>query len=367
EICDVLQKRVNKKDFDHIIHHDLLTVFKMSTSNLIQKQLRSNGCVKGIVLPGYHGLLKQEQTRLGRELAVYARILTGIGGIIHSDELPAYGIMGKDVQQVKTVLKMKETDAFVLALGQEKQVTAVLDAVVERAQMFLDGVPEEVRRSLPDDTTEYMRPLPGAARMYPETDVPPFRVTKEYLKRITQHLPERPEMKHQRFIQEYHLNEEQTRQLLASGYEQDFENLVKQFPNQTNIILRTLLNTFPEIENQGLPIGDLQFTTLVSVFHGLERGLYAKEAIPAILDYILRHPDATIDQALTTCGLHISDQQEVLIIIKKILKEREAFVKQKGKDALGPLMGVVMKELRGKADGKLISILLEEEIRKIIS
>lgn len=62
EIMNVLQKRVSKKDFEHIERFNLLTVFQESKSNLIQKQLQQKGCVKGIRLPGYHGLLRQEHT-----------------------------------------------------------------------------------------------------------------------------------------------------------------------------------------------------------------------------------------------------------------------------------------------------------------
>lgn len=54
-------------------------------------------------------------------------------------------------------------------------------------------------------------------------------------------------------------------------------------------------------------------------------------------------------------------------IVKRIVSEKKEFVKERGTNALGPLMGSVMKELRGKADGKLLSNILNQEIQKIIS
>jgi glutamyl-tRNA(Gln) amidotransferase subunit E len=65
--------------------------------------------------------------------------------------------------------------------------------VIERARLALEGIPEETRRGLPDGNSAYMRPLPGAARMYPETDVPSVVVTRDMLDSIElpELLPER--------------------------------------------------------------------------------------------------------------------------------------------------------------------------------
>jgi glutamyl-tRNA(Gln) amidotransferase subunit E len=242
EIAEMLRKRAKKRDLEGIGCIELSAVFMSTKSKLIQNQLQKKGCVKGIRLPGYEGLLKREGTRLGKDFAIYAGLASGIGGIIHSDEMPGYGFSEQEILNVKKQLKLGFQDAFVLALGNETMVDAALYSVLRRAMMFFDGVPEEVRRSLPDNSTEYMRPLPGAARMYPETDVPPVRVTQERLQKII--LPEKPAEKRQRLFNQYNLNEEQINQLLSSGYEDDFERLVSQFPDLKSVILRTYLNTF---------------------------------------------------------------------------------------------------------------------------
>jgi glutamyl-tRNA(Gln) amidotransferase subunit E len=296
---------------------------------------------------------------------VYAGIASGIGGIIHSDEMPGYGLSEQEINEIKKKLQTRSNDAFVLALGNESIVDSALAAVLTRAAMFFDGVPEEVRRSLPDNTTEYMRPLPGAARMYPETDVPPVRLTKERLQRIT--LPEKPDEKRTRLASQYTLNEQQIKQLLSSGYEDDFERLVKQFPDLKNVIIRTFLNTYSELENEGVQIESIDEQMLIEVFTALSKGRYAKEAVPSILKYFTQHPDTSLEDAIRFCGLTTTGEEEIVQVVRKIVEERREFVKERGTNALGPLMGLVMKELRGKADGKLISKTLQEEIQKVIS
>ncbi len=364
-LADTLKTRIQPKILTNVPTIDITTLLKQYDSKIVKKLLK-DGCAKACVLAGFQGLLKQPDTRLGKECAVYANMASGIGGIIHSDELPGYGITSQQVSQIHKSLQTKEHDAFVIALGKESVVDKALAAVMERAQRVFMGVLEEVRRAMPDDSTEYMRPLPGAARMYPETDVQPVRITRARLITIQDHLPERPEEKHQRFMKEYQLNDEQTKQLLASGYEGDFECLVQQFPQQKNTIIRTYLNTFAELEKEGALLEHITERHLIEVFTGLSEGTYAKEAIPAILTHIAAHPDETIKQAITACGMDKTALEDVEMLIRKIVTQRKGFVKEKGIHAVGPLMGIVMKEFRGKVDGKTISDILKKEINKIL-
>ncbi|PNX46682.1 MAG: glutamyl-tRNA(Gln) amidotransferase subunit E [Thermoplasmata archaeon M11B2D] len=365
EISETLRTRASKNDLMDIICIDVSAVFINTSSNFIQNMRKKNACVKGIRLPGYQGLLKQRYTRLGKDFSIYARLASGIGGIIHSDEMPGYGLSEQEIAEVHQLLHIGNQDAFVLALGDESMVKKALDAVLRRAMMYFDGVPEEVRRSLADNTTEYMRPLPGAARMYPETDVPPVRITLERLHTIQ--LPEKPLEKRQRLSLQYNLNKEQLTQLLSSGYEDDFERYATQFPGLENVILRTYLNILPEFEKQGIQTETIPEDLLTIVFSALKQGEYAKEALPAILRYLLMHPTASFNDALKECGLYPLDEEAISQMIHAIVVHRRNFVKEKGIDSIGPLMGLVMKQLRGKADGKQISTILEKEIRNVMS
>ena len=366
EIKETLNHRINKNHLENIKVIDVTSLLKDCKSKVVKKLLENDGCAKAICLPGFNGLLKQENTRLGKEFAVYARMTSGIGGIIHSDELPGYGLEHTDVENLRKTLNTSSNDAFAIAVGKKDVVNIALKTVIERAKRTLDGVLEEVRRALPDDTTEYMRPLPGAARMYPETDVQPARITKDYLEKIRKNLPERPEEKHRRFMEEYKLNTEQTKQILASGYENDFERLVKRFPELKNVIIRTFLNTFPELSAENVDVGGITEDILIEVFSALSEDRYAKEAVPNILKCLAQNSKMTLENAIKSCGLGSTDTKEMEEIIRKIVSERMEFVKQRGLESLGPLMGIVMKELRGKADGKTINEILKKEIEKVI-
>jgi len=83
--------------------------------------------------------------------------------------------------------------------------------------------------------------------------------------------------------------------------------------------------------------------------------------------YLATHPTEGLEDALKGCGIQATHQEKIVRIIRTIVSERKEFIRTQGNRSLGPLMGVVMKELRGKADGKLIITLLEQEIQKVLS
>ena len=364
EIANILKDRINEDDIKKEKALDVTKLFKDCRSNIVKKTISKEGKVIAVRLPGFNGLLKRENSKLGKEFAIHAKVSSGIGGILHSDELPNYGIDEDYVEILRKKLKVKINDAFAIFLGDENVISNALQAVKERAVSALYGVPEEVRRAIPDYYTEYMRPLPGAARMYPETDIPPVEVEESYIEELKKNLPERPEDKIKRLCDSYDIKEDQIKQLIQRGYERAFEELVDRFPNLKNTILRTFLNTFPELEREGIDTGSIRDNILGDVFLYMSKGMYSKEAIPTLLEHIVRNKESDVRKAALECGLKAADVDEIRKVVKKVISERIDFVKNRGISALSPLMGVVMKELRGRADGKLINKILKEELEK---
>jgi Glu-tRNA(Gln) amidotransferase subunit E-like FAD-binding protein len=291
-----------------------------------------------------------------------------IGQLLHATGRVKHGL--GTIRQDINISVSKGARVEVKGVQSLSSISRVAENEIKR-QLGLIGlkkvVRNEVRRALADDTTEYMRPLPGPARMYPETDVPPVRITTSRIKLIKENLPELPEIRYSRFLKEYKLNREQAKQILSSGYENDFEKLVKQFPKHKNTILRTLLNTLPELDKENVNIQNISMEMLVEVFSALSRGMYSKEAVPEVLKYLTNKPTERVEDAINALELRATDIDDVQDIIRKIVSRRIDFVKKRRLESLGPLMGVVMKELRGKADGKLISNILKQEIQRVLS
>ncbi|MFW6038005.1 MAG: Glu-tRNA(Gln) amidotransferase subunit GatE [Candidatus Saliniplasma sp.] len=362
EIKDRLEDRRAKVDTEV---HEVTDLFEGTSSGIIKGSLNSGKGVYALRLIGFDGTLrgKDGEPRLGPEMADYAK-KAGVKGIFHSDELPKFGITQEEVDSIIDELELGSKDAFALVAAKEDTAKEALEKVSQRAEMAFHGVPEETRRAEIDGSSTFLRPLSGEARMYPETDIPPISVNETRLDELEKDLPERPSERIERFQEEYDINEQQSQQLFRKGYDILFEDLVKEHGN-ASIVANMFLHTYPELERDGFELDKISETLLFELFERLDDGEFAKEGIPDILKGLTKGND--IDEAMESAGLEKVGDEDVRDAVKDVLEDREDFVEDRGMSAMGPLMGVIMKELRGKADGEKVSKILKEELQKRIS
>ncbi|MEW5936680.1 MAG: Glu-tRNA(Gln) amidotransferase subunit GatE [Candidatus Thermoplasmatota archaeon] len=343
---------------------EITDLFAGTGSQLIKEAMERGERILGMRLKGFRGLLGAQEgggKGLGPDLAAHART-SNIKGILHSDELPGYGITGQEVERVVRALGIAPLDAFVLLAAEEEEGRRALRHVAERAKAAFNGVPEETRDPMPDGTTNYSRPLPGEARMYPETDVPPVPVTSEMLERLRAHLPEQRERRIERCMTALPgSNQQMIEQMIAEEREdivfEIYEKLGK--PEEiAGIILSTIL--------YDPCAGGVEVEYLIEVLSGLLEHRYSKEAIPTLLRYRAEHPDTTVDNALDHLGMRAASPEEIARIVEEVVRERSAFVRERGEKAFSPLMGLVMKRLRGRADGRVVGEALQRAIQKMV-
>jgi glutamyl-tRNA(Gln) amidotransferase subunit E len=365
EVKRILRERGAAKVTPEIA--DLTALFRTTKCKVVKGATENGGKVLVVKLPKFANTLGRTEAgvkRLGAEMAAHARVV-GVKGLFHSDELPGYGMSRAEVEDIFTELKAGSEDAFVLVADEEVRARAALARAVDRANMGLEGVLEETRDPLPDGQTVYSRPLPGKDRMYPETDVRPILVSGEILESIRLNLPELPEAKSARFVKQYGINRAQAEALINGAYEDEFELLAGAFGN-AQVVARVYLSTFPEMEKAGLSPAALHVDSIKDVMALFCKGVFAKEAIPEVLSWMLKTGVPDAQKAADALGLGGTDEAVVREICARVVQEREGFIREKGEGALGPLMGIVMKELRGKADGKIISEVLRELIGRLL-
>jgi len=148
---------------------DVTETFEDTDSGVIGGALDSGGAVQAVPLYGFDGLVGHEiqpDRRLGTEFSDHAK-RHGAGGIFHTDELPAYGVTSAEVDALRETVGAGPEDAVALVADDPDTAELAIDAVVDRAQQAIEGIPEETRDAGQDATSRYLRPLPGAARMYP--------------------------------------------------------------------------------------------------------------------------------------------------------------------------------------------------------
>ncbi len=344
---------------------DVTDIFKQTACKVIRKSLDKNQRVVAVKLPRFKGYLKGELAhnfRLGTELADRARFWGRVGGIFHTDEMPAYGVTADEIEQLKSKLETEEKDAVVFVADNPENVRDALRAVVERAREALEGVPEETRASNQDGTTRFMRPRPGAARMYPETDIPPVQVTEEHVEWVSSHLPELPEQKLHRLTKEYRLNEKLAKQILDSEYGELFEVIAKESKVSATTVAAFMTETMKALKRDGVPVERITEAHIRDVFKCVGSGQVTKEAVSEIVTWLAQHEGSTVQEATRSIGLKMLSKEELERTIEQAIQTNRKLIEERGANAHGAIIGIVMKEVRGKADAALVSELVKQKL-----
>ncbi len=369
KIMDELKIREAKENEFKEDFVDVTAVFKQTQCKVIRKALNQDKLALAVKLPKFAGLLKKQLApgmRLGAEMADIARFWGRVGGIFHTDELPAYGITENELNHLELLMKKGKLDAVVFVADNLENATDALKAVTRRVREAVRGVPEETRAANPDGTTRYMRPRPGAARMYPETDVPPMQMTKNYLNGLRRRLPELPEQKMKRLIKEFGLNRKLSRQVLDSEYSDLFEVMAKETGVSPTVVAVTLTETLKALKREGIKVEAVTEEQIRELFGLVGSGETAKEAIPEVVSWLSKHEEASAKEALESLGLSMISQRELELIIEDLIKENQGFVREKGRDAFGPLMGMIMGRVRGRVRAELASELLKRRLEEFV-
>jgi glutamyl-tRNA(Gln) amidotransferase subunit E len=369
EIRDILTDREITIDSITDKIHDASETFAKTEAKVLKHALKSGGVVFAAKLPGFAGLVGREvqpDRRLGTELSDYAKFWGRVGGIFHTDELPKYGITDTEVTDLRKHVGASDQDAIVIVAALKAECEDALQAVLERAREAVKGVPAETRTPLPDGTTKYARPRPGAERMYPETDVRPVKITKSWLRRIKKAMPETLAEKERRFVKELGLSTDLAGQITNSLSLDLFEYVLSKLKISPTLVAVTLENTLVSMQRDGVPIENVGDAQLLEVFEAVTRNEISSEALPEILTYLANNPSTSIQEALSKTGLGKIETEDIEKIIRSIVEDRLDFVRERGQAAVGGLMGVAMKELRGKADGKLVKELLTSEVKRVL-
>lgn len=283
---------------------------------------------------------KEVAQKIGMMLKSTGRVKPGLGTIRQDLNVSIAGgsrVEIKGVQDLAMILRM-------------------VDAEIMRQKRMIAGgekVPREVRKALPDGTTEFLRPMPGAARLYPETDIPPIRVTKELLDRVRSEKTELIEDKIE-VLKKLGLSKDLAAAVANSKEYYDIFSRLSGFRNvKPAFMAETIVSYGPEIlkKHKGADPSRISESHLEEVFRKLDEGRIPKESVMELLAEVAR-------------GGRLDFSKHELDKDIDLEKEVEHLIKEKPDLSFGALMGLLMKKHRGKVSGEQISRILKEKMGK---
>ncbi|MFH0893710.1 MAG: Glu-tRNA(Gln) amidotransferase subunit GatE, partial [Bacteroidota bacterium] len=175
------------------MHHETIDASIFRFSHLPEEIKNKKYQIVAINLPEFQGLLShftQPTKMFADEFSERLKVIACIErpNMTHSEEITTI-VSDEDFDKIRDLLKSKENDAQIIFWGPEDDIKTALDTIEERCRMAFEGVPNETRKSFADGTTIFERVLPGADRMYPDTDSKPIPLEEEYIKKMAEDLP----------------------------------------------------------------------------------------------------------------------------------------------------------------------------------
>lgn len=349
---------------------DVTDILQKSQSKVVKKIFENAKPVfRAVRVRGFAGMIGYEPypgVRLGKELGELVRFYD-LGGVFHSDELPNYGITKEEVDSVRARLELRNDDAFVIVGGPEEKVAFASDALIRRLGAALDGVPAETRAATLDGRTVFSRPRPGAARMYPETDIPTIPIAGKELDALAGKVPRPWDEGVDAIAKKYSMNKKLASQIFDSDYLAIFEQIVAVAGEkvQPTFVASKLTEDITSLQRQGLDPAALTDQIIAEVFAKLVAGAIAKESVILIFEKLMKNEAGTVDDAVRALGVSSIGDDELAAALDKVISDNMAQVKEKGMGALSMLMGRSMAVLRGRADGQKINAMLKEKLEKM--
>jgi glutamyl-tRNA(Gln) amidotransferase subunit E len=358
-----------------------------ASSRIVKKILEGGGRIIAIKVPGFAGMIGFEpykDIRLGRELGKLVKFYD-IDGVFHSDELPNYGITEEEVAAVKQRLQMNDNDAFVILGGPNDKVKFASEAIILRLKAAVDGVPAETRAATPDGETVFLRPRPGVARMYPETDILPIAITDSMLVSLADKVPRQWDEIVDSLAKKYNLNRKLASQIFDSDYLNVFEEIASKTKIKPTFIVVKLTEDLISLQRQGLDDSVLTDDVIKDIFTRLDRGSITKESVVLIFERLMKNEPTTVkivneqinvkedmetkivNAAIETVGTSSISDEELSKGLDKIISNNMAIIKEKGANALSTLMGRAMAEYRGKANGQKVNAMLKDKMSKMVN
>lgn len=320
--------------------------------------------IMAINLPGFRGVLShftQPGKMFADELSERLKVIACIEqpNMVHT-EMFEQVIADEDWQKVKDKLNAEPDDAQIILWGPDDDMDTAFETVEERCAMLFEGIPNETRKSFEDGTTIFERVLPGADRMYPDTDSAPIPLEDSDIETIRKRVPEQ-------VIDRYHKMKQWE---IPEGtytfiFKKNLFPLIERIITELEIDPKFVGNFFGQklkyVEGHYTPSAKFNYNVIFELFRFVKQEKLDLEIINKLFPVVYEHPKMEFESVLTTLKFKRCTKDSVLNKIPFLMEKFEKIrISSEKKDAVNWIMG----QLRASATGNIPMKELAEEVQK---
>ncbi|MCF8367900.1 MAG: Glu-tRNA(Gln) amidotransferase subunit GatE [Bacteroidales bacterium] len=328
----------------------------------IDEALKNKEKVYAVNLPGFGGLLShftQPGKMFADEIKDRLKVIAclQVPFIFTSEDFEAE-IKTKEFEAIKPKLGAEDGDAQIIFWGPEEDIKTALETIEERCQMAFEGIPNETRKSFADGTTIFERVLPGADRMYPDTDTAPLPLANEYIDALQKDLPS-DIIERYRQLKAWKVPEDTYTYIFSKNLYPVLQKLITEMRVDPVFAGTFIGHHLKYVEGHYKPLDVFDYKIIQAMFKYLNNQKILHNIAEKMLPVVYEHPKMDFDSVLESIGYKKIKASEIISKIPFLKNKWETTGKVKTEENM---VHWVMGELRGQAAGNISF----EELKKHI-
>ncbi len=373
-IREMLRQRGVTPDSFAYSKHEVTRAVTKVRYDPIRAALADGLRVMCVALRGFAGLLNettQEHTTFAKEFADRVRVvacLSKMPNIVHSDTATE-ALTARDWKELYRITRAKAGDALVLVWGDRDDTETACEEIVIRAREATEGVPHDTRQALPDGTTGFERVLPGAERMYPDTDLPPLEITRPRLEQIRSLLPVNV-WEREAELARLGVPHDTLQPLMVSPRIGLFDRLVQELKIDPTFAAVVLVQRMKALWRAGFRPQRLCDECLYEAFRAHADGRITRDGVTLVIEQVLsdseaaQFPVARVAEVTSALTCEPVNDKVVQTEVDEALRELDANPRtDKPIDARQRwVMGRLMSRLIGRVEGRHLAALVRQRL-----
>ena len=320
--------------------------------------------IVAVNLPGFKGILShftQPGKIFANELSGRLKVIAclDLPNMTHSEELKSL-IAAKEWEIIRKLLKSKDDDAQLIFWGPEADVATALETIEERCVMAFEVIPNETRKSFVDGTTIFKRVLPGADRMYPDTDSPPIPLEDEDIESLRKNLPDDVIDRYHR-MKKWDIPEDTYTYIFKKNHFLLIKRIIEELNIDSKFVGTFFGHRLKFVEGHYVPAEAFNYNIIFALFRYLKNKNPDLELAYKMLPVLYEYPKMDFESVLTIIKYKKMSKKEVLAHVS-FLKNKFSEIKRN--DSPQNETNWIMGELRPLAMGNISMKELSKAIKE---
>jgi glutamyl-tRNA(Gln) amidotransferase subunit E len=324
-----LKDKLNKRLPDHkdwkISHREIKPSDLKTLPDIVKQNVDRNAKLIAVNLKGFAGILSHFTQPGGGcfagEISGRLKVIACLDqpNMTHSESMnPLFD--NAVWQNLAELLKAGEEDAQILFWSPEDDITTALETIEERCLMAFDGIPGETRKSFENGTTIFERVLPGADRMYPDTDSAPIPLTTDYIEKLREGLPSEV-IDRYRELKDAGVAEDNFTYIFSKNLYPLIIKISNELGYSKKFIGNFIGQTMKFIENHYTSADIFRYEQLYDLFEWLKNNNIDAALAKPVLKELFVHPKMDFESIADTIGFKRKTKEEIKAMIPFLIQK----------------------------------------------